>query len=138
MAANHSPTVLVASRNERWRASCLRRLVSTGCDIHTASDGFRAIDNLRKHRYEMVVFDDSLQDVSAIELHLTVEDITHNEPAELIGLADQNAEKIRKRLKGDRTNALIGTPDEVLERIVPVLERTLTENGAHHSSRHQV
>jgi DNA-binding response OmpR family regulator len=123
MEHSKMPTILVASANDAWKMSCAGRLLADGYDVHTACDGIRAIDDLRKHRYTAVVFDDTLPDVSPFELHLNVGDIAQNAPSEFIAIGGEGvSERAREQIRRNGVHIHVGTPDEILELMVPAIQ----------------
>lgn len=110
----HVPTVLVAASQTEWRRRFSERLLDEGCDIHTASSGFRGLDLLRKHLYDIIVVDDSFSDISALEFSLTAADLAPNAPLTLV--AGSRIAKMRPVL--DRRAVYFSGPREaVLEQL---------------------
>jgi CheY-like chemotaxis protein len=88
--------------------------------VHTATTGFRALDDLRKHRYDIVVYDDSMPDVSVFELHLNIRDLAYNSPRELVATAAKRREHERMT---NGSEVHVGTPEDVLNHLVPAVHR---------------
>lgn len=114
--------VLLVSDDTRWRSACADICLARHCNVHTASSGFQGLDNLRKHRYDVVILDDSINDLSPFEFHLHLQDLTSNEPAVLVaGSETQTFLKIAPENDGDWIE--VGTPGSILEQIGPVIHR---------------
>ncbi len=77
-------TALVVTGDRRWGCQCVDRLLAAGCDVHTASDGLRGIDLLRKQRYDLIVVDDALSDVSPLEFTLNLRELVPNAPVYIV------------------------------------------------------
>jgi DNA-binding response OmpR family regulator len=82
--SSQAPTALIASSRPQWRHRCAAQLLDHGCDVHTASSGFKGLDLLRKHIYEIIVVDDSFSDISPLEFCLTAQDLAANRPIMLV------------------------------------------------------
>ncbi|MEA3364386.1 MAG: hypothetical protein U9Q79_01990 [Candidatus Hydrogenedentes bacterium] len=83
-------------------------------DIHTASRGRIAIDLMHKHTYDYIVVDDSLEDMSVLELSLYVPDLATNEPVLMVACPDVALFKdVWKR----RHAQIAGTRPRVLEAL---------------------
>lgn len=63
--------------------------MGSGIDVHTASRGRTAIDLLHKHTYEYIVVDDSLEDMSVLELSLYVPELAANQPVLMVACPDE-------------------------------------------------
>lgn len=123
----HVPTALVATSQREWRRRCAERLVGAGCDIHTASNGFRGLDLLRKHIYDIIVIDDSFDDISPLEFGLTATDLAPNMPLILV-TADRIAQ-IQPIL--DRRNVYYaGSRDHVMKRLDDAIREAGTRKPA--------
>jgi len=83
---NHK--ALVATGDLDWRERCTRALLGVGWDVHTASEGERVLDLLRRHRYDFIVVDESFSDMGLVEFSMNVRDIAPNRPMTLIGGAN--------------------------------------------------
>jgi CheY-like chemotaxis protein len=86
----------------------------------------QALDDLRKHQYDLVVLDDSMPDLSALELHLNLHDLARNSPRILVATAaPAGARHARIR---DGLDAHVAPPDEVLDCLLPLLQRVRAGN----------
>jgi CheY-like chemotaxis protein len=115
-----SLTALVVTGDRRWRGQCVDRLLTAGCDVHTASDGLRGINLLRKQIYDLVVVDDSLKDVSPLEFTLNLRELTANAPVYII--AGVHLENLPQLWRFCRI-FFVGSPDDALARIDAAIER---------------
>lgn len=119
-------TALVVAGDRAWGCQCVDRLLAAGCDVHTASDGLRGIDLLRKLRYDLIVVDDALGDVSPLEFTLNFRELTSNVPVYIVagGCLDDLPELGRfcpVFFAGSRT--------EVLARFDAAVERAAANAG---------
>ena len=71
---------LLATADDDWRVVFADELIGKGCDVHTASSGLEAIDLVRKHRYDLVVVDQSLDDDGEVELVFNLRDLSADMP----------------------------------------------------------
>ncbi|MBI2434982.1 MAG: response regulator [Candidatus Hydrogenedentes bacterium] len=79
---------LVAGENKPWRSAFIEALYDEGCDLHTATSGFEALELLRKEPYSVVIIDDSLSDVGALELCLNLRDLVNEMPVVMVAGED--------------------------------------------------
>ena len=113
-------TALVVTGDRRWGGQCVDRLLAAGCDVHTASDGLRGINLLRKQIYDLVVVDDSLDDVSPLEFSLNLRELTPNTPVYIIaGIRLENAPQLWRYCR----IFFVGSPDGALAQIDAAIER---------------
>ncbi len=77
----NAQTALSVSGDSRWQRRCAECLLAHGVDVHTVHRGRTAIDLMRKHTYDCIVIDDSLEDMGVLELSLYVPDLAANRPA---------------------------------------------------------
>ncbi len=127
MLESAPPTVLLASADAAWRMACSERLLNSGCDVHTAINGYRAMDDLRKHQYDLIVFDDSMPDFSILELHLNVCDLARNAPRQIIATVN-GGQKVRERIRRG-SDVELASPQEILDRLVPEIERVRSDRN---------
>lgn len=123
----HVPTALVATSQAQWRRRCAERLLEHGCDIHTASNGFRGLDLLRKHIYDIIVVDDSFSDISPLEFSLTATELAPNVPLTLV--AGHRIAKLQPILNRRDVYAS-GSRDEVLDRLGDAVRDATAGNAA--------
>ncbi len=118
----HTPTALLATAQVDWRRRCAGRLLELGCDVHTAANGPRGFDLLRKHIYDIIVVDDSLADISPLEFSLTAQDLAPNLPVTLVAGSGLST-KLQPIL--DRRDIYFwGSHDAVLERMAAAVQAT--------------
>lgn len=79
---------LVAGENKPWRSAFVEALYDEGCDLHTASTGFEAIELIGKYAYDLIVIDDSFSDVGPLELCLNLRDLVNDMPIVLVAGED--------------------------------------------------
>lgn len=79
---------LVATENKPWRSAFVEALYDEGCDLHTASSGFEALDLLRKNTYDLILIDDSFSDVGVLELCLNLRDLVNEMPLVMVSGED--------------------------------------------------
>jgi len=119
MTEKRTLRALIATADKRWRDRFALAFMSQGCDIHTASDGFQALDLLLKHEYDFIVVDDSFSDVGPIEFSLNVRDLARNTPHMLVG---GNGLARFRRVWRHCNVFFAGPKDHVLERISEAIE----------------
>lgn len=74
---------LVATGNDDWEAMFAEGLIQNGCDVHTSSHCLEAIDLLRKHRYDVVLVDEDLEDGNQVEFLFNLRDMVPSMPVVL-------------------------------------------------------
>ena len=75
---------LVASSDQRWRAKYVNALLNAGCDVHTATDGFQGLNLLRCQVYDLVLMDDSVNDLEPVEFSFNVREVAANNPVLMV------------------------------------------------------
>lgn len=55
-----------------------------GCDVHTTSDGMEGVDLIHKQKYDIVVVDETLAQMSHVEFVLNVRDIASEMPVAIV------------------------------------------------------
>ncbi len=120
--SNADLLVLLVSDDTRWRSACADICLARHCNVHTASTGFQGLDNLRKHRYDIVILDDTIDDLSAFEFHLHLQDLTSNDPAVLVA-GSQIEAFLKLNPDGDEKQLALGTHASILEQIPPAIHR---------------
>jgi CheY-like chemotaxis protein len=127
----HTPTALIATAQPDWRRRCAGCLLDHGCDVHTASNGSRGLDLLRKHIYDIIVVDDSFTDIRPLEFSLTAQDLAPNVPITLV--AGERLSKYQPIL--DRRDVFYsGPPDSVLERLESAVRAATHRHRPLHAS----
>ena len=86
---------LLATTDDAWRIKAATALLNNNVDVHTTRTASDCIDLLRKHPYQIVVIDDSLHDLNALEFSLTVREFCGDTPQILIA-APELEEKIQR------------------------------------------
>ncbi len=122
---------LLASGEPNWQAGCAGVLLANGADVHTASRGQTAINLMHKHTYDYIVMDDSLSDMSVLELSLYVPDLAPNDPVLLIACDEWARFKTAWR----RCNAAAaGGRATVLDTLRKHLQEEIATRGMDHLS----
>lgn len=116
----------MVSEDDRWRSACADICLARRCNVHTASDGFQGLDNLRKHWYDVVILDDSMPDLSPFEFHLHLREIASNGPAVLVA-GGGNANFARLDAASERVQT--GSHASILEQIDPVVKEAASRDG---------
>lgn len=115
---NSNLKTLLLSGNREWRGRCVRELIFHDCDLHTASSGFDGLDLLRKHVYDIVLVDDTLHDMSAIEFVLNMVDIAGTSP--LMAVAGEGLDRYEQVWSRCQVGC-VGTRDAVARALPEML-----------------
>lgn len=76
--------VLVVAADDEWRKKCVLAMYGDGCEADVFSSGLQAIASAHKRFYDIIVVDDSLQDMGLIEFILDLLDVEAGTPLLLI------------------------------------------------------
>jgi len=115
-----SYTSLVAAENKYWLGLFSTILMDKGCDVHTASGGVRAADLIRKHRYDVVVADNSIGEAELIEFAFNLRDLASPMPVTLIaGDELEKHERLWRRINvyftGGRTDVAMKLSEALVQ-----------------------
>jgi len=124
---NGISTALIASGDPGWERRCAEFFLGSGIDVHTASRGQIAIDLMHKHTYDYIVVDDSLEDMSVLELSLYVPELATNDPVLVVACPDVALFKnVWKRCHAQ----IAGTRPRVLEALTECLGEVSNKSDA--------
>jgi len=117
---NVRSTALIASGDPGWESKCAEHFLGSGIDVHTASRGRTAIDLLHKHTYDYIVVDDSLEDMSVLELSLYVPELATNQPVLMVACPD---EALFKNVWNRCHAHIAGTRSRILQALTEYLSK---------------
>jgi len=120
-------TALVAASVARWRNAYTDACAEASCRVHAASSGFAAIECLKSRPYDFVIIDETLEDLSAFELKLYVNELAHNRP--LVLLAGFDTADLPEKVRADARLHAIKSRNEALEQIAKLIAKTSADNS---------
>jgi hypothetical protein len=132
---------VVAAAAPQWRSAYTEALLGQGFDVHTASTARELLDLLRKHTYDTLAVDVSLEDMELVEACLTAVDLSPGRPSVVVsGVRPPEVRPIMSwcniRFAGPREGLLRWFKQEGLPENPPDHERPrcpATRSGTAHS-----
>jgi CheY-like chemotaxis protein len=117
--------VLIAEDNEVIRRVNTDVLIRSGCEVNVAKDGVAAWDALQSNRYDLLVTDNDMPELSGIELLNKLHAARKTLPV-VLASGTMPAEKLKQHpwLKIDAVLLKPYTPDELLAAVRKVLYAT--------------
>lgn len=113
---------LIATRDSLWRSRYLDLLRSEDWEVHLAFAGFDALDKMRRLRFEIVIVDDSLPDMGALELSLSVPEAAAHVPRVLVAAA--NLQDKFRRIERQLPHIFAGSHAAVHRRLQEITRKS--------------
>ena len=111
--------VLIATGESWWNQEYWTSCEKLNCEVERVSSGFEALRRLRRERFDVVIGDDSIADLTPFELALYVRDFASNHTA--IVLAGLDATALPAKIRGDNKLFLSGSRRESLDCLPDIL-----------------
>jgi ActR/RegA family two-component response regulator len=107
-------TALVACAYEPWQREYAHALIASGWEVDVTGRGIEAVQMVRKRPYSLLVIDDTIADLGALELVLNLRDLAGDKPQLLV--AGQNLQRFQSIWTRCRA-AFVGTHAELMHRL---------------------